>query len=154
MKIRHIDNSATPLGFDAAMKLARATAGEELGDNMLLSWYDRDLESPRGASECHEGCPVKGYWDTHSGGFIIMRRTLTAPLLRGLLLLHMIMVIIYNIISFNFFKYKPHDTPAPTVERPDHNHTVYLACLSASRYANGIPGNCLGPLLRDEGGGR
>lgn len=65
MKIQHIDNPAAPLGFDAAMKLAQTTADKELGDNMLLSWYDRerDLESPRGASECHEGCPVKGYWD-------------------------------------------------------------------------------------------
>ena len=32
---------------------------------MLLSWYDRerDLESPAHASECHEGCPIRGYWD-------------------------------------------------------------------------------------------
>jgi hypothetical protein len=29
---------------------------------MLLSRYDRDLESPAHASECHEGCPIKGYW--------------------------------------------------------------------------------------------
>ena len=32
---------------------------------MLLSWYDRerDLESPAGVSECHEGCATKGSWD-------------------------------------------------------------------------------------------
>lgn len=63
MKTYPIDNSS--IDFNAAMRLARDTADRELGENMLLSWYDleRDLESPRGASECHEGCPVKGYWD-------------------------------------------------------------------------------------------
>ena len=63
MKTYPIDNSS--IDFNAAMRLARDTADRELGDNMLLSWYDRerDLESLRGASECHEGCPVKGYWD-------------------------------------------------------------------------------------------
>lgn len=63
MQTQHIDNLT--LDFNAAMKLAQASADTQLGDNMLLSWYDRerDLESPRGASECHEGCPVKGYWD-------------------------------------------------------------------------------------------
>lgn len=32
---------------------------------MLLSWYDRerDLESPAHASECHEGCTTRGFWD-------------------------------------------------------------------------------------------
>jgi len=63
MKTLPIDNAA--LAFEAAMKLAQTIADNQLGDNMLLSWYDRerDLESPRGASECHEGCPTKGYWD-------------------------------------------------------------------------------------------
>lgn len=63
MKTYPIDNCS--IDFNAAMRLARDTADRELGVNMLLSWYDRerDLESPRGASECHEGCPVKGYWD-------------------------------------------------------------------------------------------
>ena len=63
MKTYPIDDSS--IDFNAAMRLARETADRELGENMLLSWYDRerDLESPRGASECHEGCPVKGYWD-------------------------------------------------------------------------------------------
>lgn len=65
MRTLHIDTSASPIAFEAAMKQARATADSELDDNMLLSWYDRerDLESPRGASECHQGCPTKGYWD-------------------------------------------------------------------------------------------
>lgn len=44
---------------------ATAIADELIGESMLLSWYDRerDLESPAHASECHEGCSTKGYWD-------------------------------------------------------------------------------------------
>ena len=51
--------------FDAALRRASALADEQLGENMLLSWYDRerDLESPPHASECHEGCAIKGFWD-------------------------------------------------------------------------------------------
>ena len=65
MKIHRIASSASPLDFDAAIERANEVANELLGENMLLSWYDRerDLESPAHASECHEGCPTKGYWD-------------------------------------------------------------------------------------------
>lgn len=65
MKIHHIASTGTALGFDAAIKRAPAVADELLGENMLLSWYDRErnLESPAHASECHEGCPIRGYWD-------------------------------------------------------------------------------------------
>ena len=65
MKIHRITFAAAPLDFDAAIKQASAVAEVELGDNMLLSWYDRerDIESPAHASECHEGCPTKGFWD-------------------------------------------------------------------------------------------
>ena len=65
MKIHRIAPSASPIDFDAAIKRANEVANELLGENMLLSWYDRDrdLESPAHASECHEGCPTKGYWD-------------------------------------------------------------------------------------------
>jgi hypothetical protein len=65
MKTLHIASTEIALDFDAAIKLATAVADNLIGENMLLSWYDRerDLESPRGASECHEGCPTKGYWD-------------------------------------------------------------------------------------------
>lgn len=65
MKTLHIASSEIALDFDAAIKLATAIANNLTGENMLLSWYDRDrdLESPRGVSECHEGCQVKGFWD-------------------------------------------------------------------------------------------
>ena len=65
MKIHRIATTGTPPGFDAAIKRASAVADELLGENMLLSWYDRerDLESPEHVSECHEGCPIKGFWD-------------------------------------------------------------------------------------------
>lgn len=65
MQVHRIVSAGTPVDFDAALKRATEFANEELGDNMLLSWYDRerDLESPAHASECHEGCPIRGYWD-------------------------------------------------------------------------------------------
>lgn len=65
MKIHRIAAPETTLNFDAALRRASALADELLGENMLLSWYDRerDLESPAHASECHEGCAVKGFWD-------------------------------------------------------------------------------------------
>jgi len=65
MKTHRIASPEIQIDFDAAIKRAAAVADELLGDNMLLSWYDRerDLESPAHVSECHDGCPVKGYWD-------------------------------------------------------------------------------------------
>lgn len=65
MKTHRIISTGTALDFDAAIKRASAVADEVIGENMLLSWYDRErnLESPAHASECHEGSPVKGFWD-------------------------------------------------------------------------------------------
>ncbi len=65
MKIHRIASTGTALDFDAAIKRASAVADELIGENILLSWYDRerDLESPAHVSECHEGCPIKGFWD-------------------------------------------------------------------------------------------
>ena len=66
MKTLRLDTSELGLGFDAALQLATAIARQQLGDEtMLLSWYDRerDLESPAGVSECHEGCATRGSWD-------------------------------------------------------------------------------------------
>lgn len=47
------------------MKRATALADELLGENLLLSWFDRerDLESPGHAGECHDGCEIRGYRD-------------------------------------------------------------------------------------------
>ena len=48
-----------------AMRLANSEADRRLGENMLLSWYDRDrdFESPQHASECHQDSAVPGYVD-------------------------------------------------------------------------------------------
>ena len=66
MKTLRLDTTELGLDFNAALRLATAIAKQQLsGDTMLLSWYDRerDLESPAGVSECHEGCEIKGSWD-------------------------------------------------------------------------------------------
>ena len=65
MKIHRIAPTETAHDFDAAIKRASTVADELIGENMLLSWYDRDrdLESPAHVSECHEGCPTRRYWD-------------------------------------------------------------------------------------------
>ena len=51
--------------YKVAMSLANAEAEKRLGENMLLSWYDRDrdFESPQHASECHQDSAVPGYVD-------------------------------------------------------------------------------------------
>jgi hypothetical protein len=51
--------------YRAAMELADATAEKQLGEHMLLSWYDRDrdFESPQHASECHAESAIPGYVD-------------------------------------------------------------------------------------------
>jgi hypothetical protein len=66
VKTLRLDTAEFSLDFNAGLKLATAIALQQLGeDTMLLSWYDRerDLESPAGVSECHEGCATKGSWD-------------------------------------------------------------------------------------------
>ncbi|MBI1422448.1 MAG: hypothetical protein GC149_03205 [Gammaproteobacteria bacterium] len=51
--------------YRAALALANQQAGQQLGDYMLLSWYDRDrdFESPQHASECHLDSAIPGYVD-------------------------------------------------------------------------------------------
>ena len=61
MKTCHISSPEITRDFDAAIRRTTAVADEMLGGNMLLSWYDRDLESPAHVSECHEGCAIKGF---------------------------------------------------------------------------------------------
>ena len=55
----------SPSDYIAAMEIANAEAEQRIGDNMLLSWYDRDrdFESPQHASECHVNSPIPGYID-------------------------------------------------------------------------------------------
>lgn len=73
MQIHHLSSTGTALDFNAAIKRASAVAYELLGDNMLLSWYDRerDQESPAHASIGGVGlalkvdsyCPVLGQYE-------------------------------------------------------------------------------------------
>ena len=66
MKSLRLDSTELGLDFNAALKLSSVIARQQLGEeSMLLSWYDRerDLESPAGVSECHQGCATKGSWD-------------------------------------------------------------------------------------------
>jgi len=46
-----------------ASRDAHLVAGEILGENVCMAWYDRekDRESPAHASECHGSCEVPGY---------------------------------------------------------------------------------------------
>ena len=48
-----------------AMKIANEEAKKNIGENMLLAWYDkdRDFESPQHASECHVDSAIPGYID-------------------------------------------------------------------------------------------
>lgn len=65
--VRVIELAPAPMPADyrAAMKLASDTAQASIGDNMLISWYDRDrdFESPQHSSECHQDNAVPGYVD-------------------------------------------------------------------------------------------
>lgn len=62
--------------YRAAMELANRQAGWRLGDNMLLSWYDRDrdFESPQHSSECHQDSATPGYVDygVHHGAKLMI----------------------------------------------------------------------------------
>ncbi len=76
MKTLRIDWGNSALDFDRAKKLADAAAEELVEEPILLSWYDRlrDLESPRGVTECHRSCNVPGYveYAMSRGGTLII----------------------------------------------------------------------------------
>ena len=63
-------------GFAEAKSLSEATASDELDEPILLSWYDkaRDMESPRGVSECHTDCDTPGCVDyaANRGGALVV----------------------------------------------------------------------------------
>ena len=54
-----------PSDYQAAMIIANNKAQQQLGEAMLLSWYDRDrdFESPQHSSECHQNSAIPGYVD-------------------------------------------------------------------------------------------
>lgn len=76
MQTLHLDATELGLDFDASLKLANAIAEHLLGSAMLLSFYDRDrnLESPAGVSECHQGCETPGWVDyaANRGGTLMV----------------------------------------------------------------------------------
>ncbi|MDH3354250.1 MAG: AF1514 family protein [Chromatiales bacterium] len=51
--------------YREAMDLAEKIALKNIGEFMLLSWYDRDrdFESPQHSSECHQDSAIPGYVD-------------------------------------------------------------------------------------------
>lgn len=65
MKEIEIHTKSAPDDYCAAQKIADGIAEKELGEFMLLSWYDkdRDFESPQHSSECHLDSAVPGYVD-------------------------------------------------------------------------------------------
>jgi hypothetical protein len=76
MKTLHLDAAELDLDFNTCLKLAEVNAEHLLGATMLLSFYDRDrnLESPNGVSECHQGCATPGWIDyaANRGGTLIV----------------------------------------------------------------------------------
>ncbi|NWG88060.1 MAG: AF1514 family protein [Hydrogenophilaceae bacterium] len=76
MQTLHIDADELALDFDASLKLANQIAEHLLGSAMLLSFYDRErnLESPAGVSECHQGCATPGWVDyaANRGGTLMV----------------------------------------------------------------------------------
>ncbi len=76
MKTLHLDADELGLDFNACLKLAEAAAEHLLGEAMLLSFWDRErnLESPAGVSECHQGCAVPGWVDyaANRGGTLMV----------------------------------------------------------------------------------
>ena len=79
-----LDPDPTLTDFREAMLLARRQADEELGENRLLCWYDRDrgFESHKQGDETSEGSVALGYTeyaiqqgaklqiDIHGGRFV------------------------------------------------------------------------------------
>jgi len=65
VKIIEPVNDEPVADYRAAMQLANSVAQKELGEFMLISWYDRDrdFESPQHSSECHLDSAIPGYVD-------------------------------------------------------------------------------------------
>ena len=65
IQVMEIADAPPMADYREAMARADAIASEQLGDYMLISWYDRDrdFESPQHSSECHQASAVPGYVD-------------------------------------------------------------------------------------------
>lgn len=74
MKEIEIHTESAPEDYHAAQQIADEIAEKELGEFMLLSWYDkdRDFEAPQHSSECHLDSAIPGYVDYgHNHGAIL-----------------------------------------------------------------------------------
>ena len=62
---RYLSSDKPFADYQAAMKQANGEAERLLGEDMLLSWNDkdRDFESPQHSSECHMDSAISGYVD-------------------------------------------------------------------------------------------
>lgn len=65
IQVIELSPNISPVDYQAAMNIANDEAQQQLGEAMLLSWYDRDrdFESPQHSSECHLDSAVPGYVD-------------------------------------------------------------------------------------------
>ncbi len=65
VQVVEIMPTPAPADYQAAMAIANNKAQQQLGETMLLSWYDRDrdFESPQHSSECHQNSAIPGYVD-------------------------------------------------------------------------------------------
>ncbi len=63
--IVELSPNPAPEDYLQAMELANVEAQQQVGEHMLLSWYDldRDFESPQHSSECHSASAIPGYVD-------------------------------------------------------------------------------------------
>lgn len=76
MKTLHLESGDWAADFTQCHRLAGRLAEGLLDTPMLLSFYDRerDLESPNGVSECHQGCTTPGWVDyaVNRGGSLMI----------------------------------------------------------------------------------
>lgn len=65
LKVIELDENSVSGDYREAMAVANSVADGQLGDAMLIAWYDRDrdFESPQHSSECHLDSAVPGYVD-------------------------------------------------------------------------------------------
>lgn len=63
MKIMNLHPEPSPADYREALDVSKTAANAALGENMLLSSYDRDrdFESPQHASECNRPDALPGY---------------------------------------------------------------------------------------------
>jgi len=76
LQILHVVEDKPLPNYYAAMKIANRRAQKTIGDNMLVSWYDRDrdFESPQHIGDRHPDSAIPGYVDyglSHEASLVI-----------------------------------------------------------------------------------